>query len=306
MFSDSGRRRVAPPPDLEETPSDESYGLANRSKVLPIRVEDRGAGEETTAPLDDGSPQPDHISRIKQSLLTEEEEPVSLRDIRRGYEVAPGQYVTFEQPELQRLRRATSSTMEIVRSVRLAEIDPVFFETSYYVAPEPLGDRAYGMLYSALRETGYVALATVAMRGRDHVVLIRPGHRGLLAHTMFYVNEVKPESEYPAKTDVSTPKEVELARTFVAALAGPFAPEEFQDSHNKAIQELISEKLDRGEVAGTGTRPASETVAPAAPVTDIMDALRRSLELRKPAVAETKSAQPAKAGRSKRTTRKRA
>jgi DNA end-binding protein Ku len=196
--------------------------------------------------------------------------------------------------------------MEIVRCVRLTEIDPVFFETSYYVAPEPLGDRAYGMLYSALRDTGYVALATVAMHGRDHVVLIRPGHRGLLAHTMFYVNEVKPASEYPAKTDVSTPNEVELARTFVAALAGPFAPEEFQDSHNKAIQELISEKMDRGEVARASPAPESDASGPAAPVTDIMDALRRSLELRKPAVAETKSAQPAKGGQSKRTTRRRA
>ena len=288
------------PPEPEAIPAQESSGHQSKDNVRSIRVGDAERAE------DQAPPETPSVSRVKQSLLTEDEEPVSPREIRKGYEVAPGQYVIFDQPELQRLRRAKSSAMEIVRSVRLTEIDPVFFETSYYVAPEPLGERAYGMLYSALRDTGYVALATVAMHGRDHVVLIRPGSRGLLAHTMFYVNEVRPESEYSAKTDLSSPKEVDLAKTFVEALAGPFAPEEFQDTHNRAIQQLISEKTQRGEVATAGapTTPAAP-VSPA-PVTDIMEALRKSLELRKPVIAETKSAQPAKAGHAKRTPRKRA
>jgi DNA end-binding protein Ku len=87
----------------------------------------------------------------------------------RGHEVAPNQFVTFGQEELRRLRLETSTEMTIVRSVRLEEIDPVYFETSYYVRPDAGGERAYSLLFQAFRESRYVGLATVVMHGREHV-----------------------------------------------------------------------------------------------------------------------------------------
>src|ERR1043166_6493495 len=108
--------------------------------------------------------------------------------------------------------------MEIVRSVRLAEIDPVFFETSYYVVPDPGGEKAYAILYEALKKTEHVALARVGMYGREHVVIVRPGEHGILAHTMFYTDEIRFENEFRAKVEGVGPKELELAKTFLEAI----------------------------------------------------------------------------------------
>jgi DNA end-binding protein Ku len=217
------------------------------------------------------------VSRITQSFRRPDGEgTVSRSDLLRGHEVAPDQYVTFTQQELRTLRPETSSEMQIVRSVRLTEIDPVYFESSYYVAPDRAGERAYSLLYLALKESGYVALATVAMHGRDHVVVIRPGAKGLLAHMMYYKDEVRAEGEFETKMSDVPPKEVQLAKTFVEAIAGPFAPEDFADSHRQRLEALISTKLARGEVAASA--PVSKSASAPAGTLDILEALKRSIE----------------------------
>jgi DNA end-binding protein Ku len=140
------------------------------------------AGPETAPP-------PVPVTRVQQSLVTAgDEQPISRADVLRGYEVEPDQYVTFDREELRSLQRRTSANMEIVRSVRLSEIDPVFFETSYYVVPDRGGEKPYAILFEALKETQHVALARVGMYGREHVVIVRPGEHGILAHTMFYTD----------------------------------------------------------------------------------------------------------------------
>jgi DNA end-binding protein Ku len=111
------------------------------------------------------------------------------------------------------------------------------------------------------------------MHGREHVVVIRPGAKGLLAHTMYYQDEVRAESEFETKISEVAPKELQLAKAFVEAIAGPFAPEEFADSHRQNLEALISAKVARGEVAGSGRAPK-----PAAPALDIFEALKKSLE----------------------------
>jgi DNA end-binding protein Ku len=248
---------------------------------------------------------PARISRIRQTITTTEEgQPVRREDLMRGYEVAPGRYVSLPEEELRRLRLATSAAIEIVRSVRLAEIDPVFFETSYYVVPEPAGERAYALLVTALRDTGYVALATLAMRGREHVVVIRPGRKGLLAHTMYYVDEVRGHDEYQVDVTHTNPKELELAKTFVQAIAGAFDPEEFKDAYREGLQNLITEKMTRNEVSAAGQK-AEVVSMPATSVIDIMEALRRSLELRRPPATEQKSSAPGTARAITRVPRKR-
>jgi DNA end-binding protein Ku len=296
--------------DDEERVSDDHPVQPREPDGLPARAGNRPAGasgeehEPVLTDTDAGKEEPAQVSRIKQSTRTaEQDQPVLRSDLLKGYQVAPEQYVTFRDEELRKLRPATSAVMEIVRAVRLAEIDPVFFETSYYVVPEPAGERAYSLLVSALRDTGYIALATVAMHGRGHVVGVRPGQKGLIAHTMYYVDEVRAGNEYPAEISQVNAKELELAKTFVQAIAGPFAPEEFKDAYREGVQNLISAKMIRKEVAASGL-PASVPHSQRTPVADIMDALRKSLELRRPATSERTSAQPDKVKEFKRGPRK--
>jgi DNA end-binding protein Ku len=194
--------------------------------------------------------------------------------------------VTFSNEELGKLRPTTSPDMQILRSVRLPEIDPVYFETSYYVMPDKGGERAYALLFAALEKTQYVAIAKVAMHGREHILVVRPGHKGLLAHTMFYNDEIRAGNEFQTDTSEVTAKELELATKFVEAISGPFAPEEFKDTYREQVQNLISRKIENKQVAVSATA----TPRAAAPVVNILDALKRSLEnAKKPAKTEVQS-----------------
>ena len=237
----------------------------------------------------DSEPTVTPVTRIRQEYLAEtDQRPVSRQELLRGYEVAPDRYVTFSHEELRKLRPATSADMQILRSVRLAEIDPLYFETSYYVVPDKGGERAYALLFAALQKTEYVAIAKVAMHGREHIMVIRPDHNGLLAHTMFYYDEIRSANEYQTDASQVSPKELELATKFVEAIAAPFAPEEFQDTYRTQVQNLISSKVDRRQVAASAS--ATAQAAPAAPVVNILDALKKSLEnTKKPSKAEAPS-----------------
>src|SRR5215472_1920856 len=223
------------------------------------------------------------ISRVRQTLVSAGgEQPINREEVFKGYEVEPDRYVVLDPQELRGLRRKTSPHMEIVRSVKLAEIDPVFFETSYYVEPDRAGQKPYAILFAALRETGRVALARVGMYGREHIVIVRPGERGLLAHTMFYIDEIRFENEF--RTDVQSvgDKELDLAKTFLRAIEAPFAPEEFKDAYREELQALIAQKVEQTTMA-VATPPR----AAAAPVPDILEALKRSIAMaKKPPVAE--------------------
>jgi DNA end-binding protein Ku len=216
-------------------------------------------------------------------VTTGDEQPISGADLLRGYEVEPDQYVVLDRDELRGLQRRTSPNMEIVRSVRLSEIDPVFFETSYYVVPDRGGEKPYAILFEALRETQHVALARVGMYGREHVVIVRPGDHGILAHTMFYVDEIRSENEFRAHVEGVGAKELELAKTFLEAIEAPFAPEEFKDVYREELQAMIAKKMSEA-----GAAPTVQTTAATGPVVDILEALKKSIAMaRKPPAQET-------------------
>src|SRR5581483_2575110 len=142
--------------------------------IRPRRPEAATAEPDIAEPPSFATPPP--VSRVRQSLVSSEgDQPVRRADLLKGYEIEPDRYVVLDPNELKSLQRRTSPNMEIVRSVKLSEIDPVFFETSYYVVPDRGGEKAYAILFKALRETGHVALARVGMHGREHVVIVRPG-----------------------------------------------------------------------------------------------------------------------------------
>jgi len=224
------------------------------------------------------------ISRLKQSLVSaSDDQPIRRDEIFRGYEVEPDRYVVLNPEELRGLRRRTSPTMEIVRSVKLAEIDPVFFETSYYVEPGSGGEKAYAILFAGLRETGRVALARVGMHGREHVMIVRPGATGLLAHTMFYTDEIRFKNEFLTDVQSVAAKELELAKTFLQAIEAPFAPEEFKDAYRGELQALIAQKTEQAPVVA-GVPPQ---VSAGTPVVDIIEALKKSIAKAKtPVLAE--------------------
>jgi DNA end-binding protein Ku len=206
--------------------------------------------------------------RYTSGQSTETLRPAQLQ---RGFEVAPEQFAVIRPEQLQRLRRATSSELQVLRSVRLADIDPVFFETSYYVLPDKGGDQSYALFYCALKETEFSAVAKITMHGREHIIIVRPGAKGLIAHTMFYVNEVPRDQEHATEMAVIKAKELELAKLFVSAIAEPFQPEEFNDSYREQLQELIASKT----VSQSEAAPVQSVAAPK--VVDIMEALRKSL-----------------------------
>jgi DNA end-binding protein Ku len=270
------------------------YTAARRERVRMHYVkrsapEPEGPEPEKPEPEEAVSEEP--VTRVRQELTAPaEENPVPRQELLRGYEVAPQKYVTFQQEELRKLRVETSPEMEIVRSVRLAEIDPVYFDTSYYVVPDHGGERAYSLLFKALQETGLVALAKVAMHGREHILVVRPGQKGLLAHTMFYNNEIRANNEAEAGADLA-PKELDLAKTFVQAISGPFAPEEFKDAYREEVRKMISGKLERQEVAASASSPQPV----AAPVVNVLDALKKSLALAKKPAAKAAAAPKSKA-----------
>ena len=162
--------------------------------------------------------------------------------------------------------------------MRLQEIDPVFFDASYYAARDRGGERPYALLFAALAETDYAAIGSLAMYGREHATVIRAGRRVLILHALFYENEVRADEEYKTDSALVSAKELELAKAVIRAMAAPFEASRLKDTFEERLRKLIDSRADmaasiheRGEV---GKR---------APVIDIMEALRKSLEMaRKP------------------------
>jgi len=211
----------------------------------------------------------------------------------KGYEYENGRYVVVEPEELKSIAAQTSSAMEIQEFVELGQIDPVYFETSYYVIPEEAGEKAYALLYRSLQLTGLVAIAQFAMHNRDHVVVLRPGRTGILVHTMFYASEVRADEEYRTDTTEVTGKELELAKTLIHSLAAPFEASKYRDAYRERLESLLARKV-QGQPVALAPKLQSQ-----ANIVDIADALRRSLaELKKPAMSE--KAPQKTSGRSKK------
>ena len=139
---------------------------------------------------------------VRQSM----DDRVEPAEILKGFEYDDNQYVVLEPEEVAALRPRTSSELEIVEFVKLEEIDPVYFDVSYFVAPDKNGEKPYALLVEALRRTGYAALGTFAMHGREHVAAIRTSKHGVLLHTLFYANEIRMQDEYHTDTGLASEK----------------------------------------------------------------------------------------------------
>lgn len=227
------------------------------------------------------------VKNIPASGITEQ--PIDKSELLKGYEIEKGRFVTFEPREIAAVRPRTSTEVSITEFVQLAEIDPIFFDASYYAAADTGGEKPYALLFRALAEAGYAALGSLAMHGREHVAVIRPGRHGLILHTLFYENEVRAAEEYRGDPALVNAKELDLAKQFVRALAAPFDPGKLKDKLEERLQELIRARAD------TAVASYEEGQVPrrAAPVVDIMEALKKSLQMtRKPPASERAPVQP--------------
>jgi DNA end-binding protein Ku len=267
-------RADSPAESLAPTAEDDEEVAPSRPAVAkgPVRIDRKFESEPPPAP----GPVFEPVRRVSVGQSSDERAPAS--SIVKGYEYERGKFVTLAPEELRSIAPQTSSEMEITAFVRLPEIDPVYFEASYYVKPEDAGRKPYALLYEAMREAGFAAVGQFTMHRRERVAILRPGPAGLLAHTMYFASEVRSDQEVRADASLVTPKEVTLAKTLVNALAESFDPSKYRDTYRERLEALIAAKVE-------GRQTAVVTATPhAKPAADIMEALRKSLEaIKKPA-----------------------
>jgi DNA end-binding protein Ku len=213
------------------------------------------------------------LSRVKEVwYCAEEDKPIERVDIVKGYEINKGKYVVVDDEELKKIAPATAETMEIVQFVHDADVDPIYFERSYYMAPGDEVSKPYVLFMKALSETSYSAIAKVTMHGREHVVIIRSAQGQLLLHTLYYADELHEANKpsVPAKAN-ATRKELELATQLIEHLAAPFKPGEYHDTYRENVEKLIEQKKK-------GQKVTAEPKPRRAPVVDLMEALKKSLK----------------------------
>jgi DNA end-binding protein Ku len=251
-------------------------GQLARSDVREDRDDEDVVGEVHIEAL------PTPVTRVQQAAFVPDSQtqaPISRDNIVKGYEYEKNRYVVLQKEDLEKITPKTATEMQILEFVKMAEIDPIHFETSYYVSPEEAGEKPYALLFDALRQSGYVALAEFAMRRRQHAVVIRPGATGIIAHTMYYADEIRKIDEFRTNTQLVTAKERDLAVTLINAMAAPFEPGKFKDTYREKLQELIAAKIEGKDVV------APQSASKPAPVVDIMEALQKSLAVRRKPVA---------------------
>lgn len=224
-------------------------------------------------------------SRIKQVTFCQaEDQPVPRGELVKGYEYEKGRYVVIEEEDIKKVAPKTAKVMEILEFVKDDQVDPIYLESSYYMAPDEGGEKPYALLFEALRQAKYYGLAKIAMHNREHIVILRPGQKGILLHTMYYADEIRQVDEFRTNTDLVKPKELEMAKMLIDTLAADFEPEKYHDTYRDNLMKMIEAKKEGEKVV--------ETPEPhVAPVIDIMEALKRSLaEKKKPVQVATAAA----------------
>lgn len=237
----------------------------------------------------------DDLQRVKQQLYCPADNRVIERsEVVKGYEYRKDEYVVVEPEEIKKIEPKTAKTMEILEFVKASEVDPVYFESSYYMLPEEAGRRPYALLTKALEETEYYAIAKLTMHNREYTVIVRPHDGGMMLHTMYYADEVREVEGFGAPEVELKEAEVKVAHQLIEALAAEWEPEKFHDTFQDNLKNLIQTKLEGGKIAEV------EKPKKLAPVVDLMSALKQSLAQmegkKKPAAA---TREPAAAKRSR-------
>jgi DNA end-binding protein Ku len=245
--------------------------------------------------------------RIKQQQVCPAcNEVVERTALVKGYEFSKDQYVRFTEDELKTLETEASRMIDIAEFVPLDQVDPIYFEKTYYLGPDKGGDKAYRLLTDAMVKTHRVALAKFVMRGKENLVLIRASQDGLMLHTMYFADEIRDFGEVDKGADATIKAgELDLAQRLIDELSSSeFKPQQYHDEYRDRVLEVVEAKVEGKEITAAGPQVQRTQVI------DLMDALKQSLEGRvpkdtargkKPAVKSSRTASPAK--ESKRASR---
>ena len=219
------------------------------------------------------------------------ERDVEAEELVKGWEFTKGQYVVVEDADLEAVALQRSQSIDIVRFVRLVDVDPVYFDRTYYLAPAAAAAarRPYVLLLRAMEQTGMAAIGKFVLWGKENLCLIRPYGDTLELETLFFEEDVRSRAEIEeavAETDVKE-AELELAEQVISSLVGEFVPTDFANDYRRELREMLEAKIAGREIAKP--EPVPET-----PVVDLMEALRRSV-----AAAQTRKAGSDGRGRGK-------
>jgi len=213
----------------------------------------------------------DHV-RVKQQLVCPaEDRAIDRSEVVKGYEFRKGEYVIIEPEEIKKIEPKTAKAMEILEFVKQEEIDPVYFESSYYLAPEEAARKPYALLVKAMKETGYVGVAKLAMHNREYTAFLRPYEKGLMLHTMYYQEEIREAPDFGTEHASLKEGEVKVAHQLIEALAAEWDPSKYYDTFEENLKKLIKAHMEGKEVV------AVEKPRPSAAPTDLMAALKASL-----------------------------
>ena len=214
-------------------------------------------------------------SRIRQQTYCPRcEATVDRTELTRGYEFAKDQYVRVADDELKALEGEASRVIDIVEFVPLADVDPIYFEKTYYLGPEKGGEKPYRLLSDAMAKASKVALAKFIMRGKETLVLIRAAQGGLMLHTMYFADEVRKFDEIDKGGSAQVrPNELELALKLIDGLStDAFDAEQFTDEYRQRVLDMIQKKVEGQEIE------LAATPAPRPQVIDLVEALKASLD----------------------------
>ncbi len=236
---------------------------------------------------------------VQKRVDGETGEEVPYADIVKGFEIAPDRYVVIEPSELDAIAPKKTKTIEIEDFVELSQIDPVFYDHPYYLAPGTGGAKPYRLLLEAMRQTGKVAIARVVIRSKEQLVALRPMGDVLGMATMIFADEVLSPERLDELSDVaavkSTARELDIAKQLVDSLASDFEPERYSDTYRAEVLAMIERKAEGKQVLEA---PAAQAPAePTAP--DLMSALKASLDAVRERQGAASSGAPAKAKRSR-------
>jgi len=202
------------------------------------------------------------------------ERDVEADELVKGWEFAKGQFVLVEESDLEAVALTRSQSVDIDRFVSLNDVDPIYFDRTYYLSPAdaPAQRRPYVLLLRAMQEANMAAIGKFVLWGKENLCLIRPLGDSLALETLFFAEDVRPREEIDeavGETEVKDP-ELEMARQLVASLVGEFAPEEFENEYRRDLRAMLEAKLEGKEIS------VPEPAAPA-PVIDLMEALKESV-----------------------------
>ena len=236
-------------------------------------------------------------TRLKQvRWCPTDEQEVPWNETMRGYEYAKDQYVTLTDEDFEKLPLPSKHAIELSAFVKQEEIDPVFYEKSYHLAPDERGEKAYALLIRTLEKKGLTAIATITIRKKEQLCALRPKDGALILETLYYPDEIRAQPEMDLSKTKITDRELEMAFTLIDLLRKPFDPAEYTDHYREALSQLIEAKLEGREVV---TSPAARE----ANVIDLADALRRSVEAAKKSKSK-RAARPRTRPAARRATRK--